>query len=354
MQGLTTVPGREGTTQVADVPAPVDAPGMVLVRPLEVGVCGTDREISEGLFGVAPDGEERLVLGHELLGRVEHDARDFARGDLVTATVRRSCGHCIPCAQGAPDSCDTGDYLERGITRLHGFAAELVAEAPEHLVPVPATLGRLGVLAEPASVCERGLRHVRAIGGRQPWGPRRALVVGTGAIGMLATYFLRMEGLDVWAADRTHDDHKERLVQACGARFVATDDAPLRDLAGEVGGFDVVLEAAGDAQVMLDALALLRRNGVACLLGIDGRPRDVTIDGRVLGVDAILENRAIFGSVNANRVDWSGAVAHLDGARARWQEALEAFVGLRVPLDAYADAFAYRGVKATLELEGRA
>src|SRR5918994_1136540 len=117
----------------------------------------------------------------------------------------------------------TGDYLERGITRLHGFAAELVAEAPEHLVPVPATLGRLGVLAEPASVCERGLRHVRAIGGRQPWGPRRA-----------------------------HDDHKERLVQACGARFVATDDAPLRDLAGEVGGFDVVLEAAGDAQVMLD------------------------------------------------------------------------------------------------------
>jgi glucose 1-dehydrogenase len=98
MQGLTTVPGREGATQVADVPAPVDAPGMVLVRPLEVGVCGTDREISEGLFGVAPDGEERLVLGHELLGRVEHDARDFARGDLVTATVRRSCGHCIPCA----------------------------------------------------------------------------------------------------------------------------------------------------------------------------------------------------------------------------------------------------------------
>ena len=138
--------------------------------------------------------------------------RDFARGDLVTATVRRSCGHCIPCAQGAPDSCDTGDYLERGITRLHGFAAELVAEAPEHLVPVPRTLGRLGVLAEPASVCERALRHVRAIGGRQPWGPRRALVIGTGAIGMLATYLLRMEGLDVWAADRAPDGLKERLV----------------------------------------------------------------------------------------------------------------------------------------------
>jgi glucose 1-dehydrogenase len=354
MQALVTVPGQAGATRVADVPEPSPTEGTVLVRPLEIGVCGTDREISEGLFGVVPDGEDQLVLGHEMLGRVERDAQGFARGDLVTATVRRSCGHCAPCAQGAPDSCDTGDYLERGITRLHGFAAELVAEAPEHLVPVPATLGRLGVLAEPASVCERGLRHVRAIGGRQPWGPRRALVIGTGAIGMLATYLLRMDGLEVWAAQLGQDAHKERLVQACGARFVASDATPLRDLAADVGGFDVVLEAAGDAQIMLDALALLRRNGVACLLGIDGRPRDVCIDGRVLGVDAILQNRAIFGSVNANRVDWSAAVARLDAARAHWPEALEAFVGLRVALDAYADAFAYRGVKATLELEGRA
>ena len=61
-----------------------------------------------------------------------------------------------------------------------------------------------------------------------------------------------------------------------------------------------------------------------------------------------------FGSVNANRVDWSAAVEHLDGARARWPEALEAFVGLRVPLDAFAEAFGFRGVKATLQLESDA
>jgi hypothetical protein len=103
---------------------------------------------------------------------------------------------------------------------------------------------------------------------------------------------------------------------------------------------------------MLDALGLLGRNGVACLLGIDGRARDVRIDGRVLAVDAILENRAIFGSVNANRIDWSAAVEHLDRARATWPDALEAFVGARVPLDAFADAFDHRGVKATLLLEG--
>src|SRR3954449_6358693 len=351
MQALVTDPQRPHSTRVAAVPEPRPRGAAVLVRPLEVGVCGTDREISEGLFGVAPDGEEALVLGHELLGAVARDGHGFARGDLVAATVRRSCERCPACAAGAPDACDTGDYRERGITRLHGFASELVAEAPEHLVAVPRALGRLGVLAEPASVAERGLRHVRAVGGRQPWGPRRALVLRTGAVGMLATYLLRMDGLDVWTASRSAGGDKARLVAACGARHVATSETALAALAADVGGFDVVLEAAGDAQLMLDALALLRRNGVACLLGIDGRPREIALDRRVLGVDAILGNRALFGSVNANRVDWTAAVEHLDRARERWPEALEAFVGLRVPLDGFADAFAFGGVKATLALE---
>src|SRR3954469_15017830 len=351
MQALVTDPQRPHSTRVAAVPEPRPRGDAVLVRPLEVGVCGTDREISEGLFGVAPDGEEALVLGHELLGAVARDGHGFAAGDLVAATVRRSCGQCAPCAAGAPDACDTGDSRERGITRLHGFAAELVAEAPEHLVAVPRGLGRLGVLAEPASVAERALRHVRAVGARQPWRPRRALVLGTGAIGMLATYLLRMDGLEVWTASRSAGGEKARLVAACGARHVATRETALAPLAAGVGGFDVVLEAAGDAQLMLDALGLLGRNGVACVLGIDGRPREVRIDGRELGVDAVLGNRALFGSVNANRTGCTAAVEHLDRARERWPDSLEAFVGLRAPLDGFADAFGFGGVKATLRLE---
>src|SRR4051794_36118177 len=169
MQALVTHPGAARSTRVEEVPAVEACQGELLLRTLEIGVCGTDREISEGLFGVAPDDERRLVLGHEFLGVVEEDGNGFSRGDLVSATVRRACGHCEACAAEAPDACLTGDYLERGITRLDGYAAELVAESPDHLVRVPASLGRLGVLAEPASICARGLRHARAIGERQPW-----------------------------------------------------------------------------------------------------------------------------------------------------------------------------------------
>jgi hypothetical protein len=87
---------------------------------------------------------------------------------------------------------------------------------------------------------------------------------------------------------------------------------------------------------------------VACLLGLDASERHVATDGRVLGVDTILGNRALIGSVNANRVDWVDAVDRLDRALGRWPEALEAFVGLRVPVDGFAEAFAFGGVKATL------
>jgi threonine dehydrogenase-like Zn-dependent dehydrogenase len=355
MQALVVRPGVPHATAVEAMPEPEPAGTEVLVRPVEVGVCGTDREISEGWFGVAPAGQETLILGHELLGRVERGGHGFARGDLVTATVRRSCGHCHACAEGAPDACETGDYAEHGITRLHGFAAELAVVPAEHLVAVPEALGRLGVLAEPASICARALRHVGAVGARQPWRPGRALVLGAGAIGMLCTCFLRLDGLEVWtAALEPAGSEKARLVEAAGARYAPAAATPPSALAAEVGGFDVVIVAAGSAQLSLDALGLLRRGGVACLLGIDGHDQTVHLHGPVIGVDAILGNRALIGSVNANVVDWHRAVEQLDAARRRWPDALDRFVGLRVPLDDYASAFAFGGVKATLALTSSA
>jgi threonine dehydrogenase-like Zn-dependent dehydrogenase len=343
VQALVTQPGHTHTARIEDVPAVEAREGEVLVRTLEVGVCGTDREISEGLFGIAPEGEPQLVLGHEALAVVERDGYGFTSGQLVTATVRRSCGHCIACAEDSPDSCLTGDYSERGITRLHGYARELVAEDPEQLVAIPKSLGRLGVLAEPTSICERALRHARTIGGRQPWQLQRALVIGAGAIGLLMTYLLRLADVEVWTASL---EPENELVEQSGARYASTQDSEL----SELGKFDLVIEAAGNAQLMAQTLGLLRRSGVACLLGIDPRDQTVELDGSVLGVDTILENRVLFGSVNAHRQDWLAAVDDLDRARERWPEALEQFVTLRVPLDRFPEAFEHRGGKATLVL----
>ncbi len=144
------------------------------------------------------------------------------------------------------------------------------------------------------------------------------------------------------------EDREGAPRRRCGASYVSAAETPAQTLSEAVGGFDVVMEATGDAQAMIDSVGLLGRNGVACLLGIDGRPRGVSVDGRVFGVDTVLQNRALVGSVNANHVDWRAAVEQLDRAHDRWPGALEAFVGLRAPVDRFEDAFAFRGVKATL------
>jgi glucose 1-dehydrogenase len=352
MQALITTPLEAGSTRTADVADPQRRDEGLLIRTLEVGVCGTDREIAAGEFGSPPPGETDLILGHELLGEVVEGGHGFAEGDLVTATVRRSCGHCAACGEGSPDACDTGEYTERGITALQGFASELVVEDPEHVVAVPPALGRLGVLAEPASICARGIRHATAIGDRQPWEPARALVIGAGAIGMLATYMLRLAGHEVWTVARSDpSSEKGRLVAAAGARYASTADAPLAALRDEAGGFDVVIEAAGNAELMVEAMSALRRNGVACLLGLDAHAHRVELDSTVLGRDFVIENRVLFGSVNAHRIDWTAAVRSLEAMQERWPEAMEQLVGLRVEPDRFSDAFGYRGVKATLRFD---
>jgi threonine dehydrogenase-like Zn-dependent dehydrogenase len=333
MRALVAEPGVPHSTRVDEI---AEWHGDVPVRVLEVGVCGTDREIAHGLFGVAPRAGEPLVLGHELLGVIAEDGRGFSAGELVTATVRRSCGRCLACCDGAPDSCLTGDYTERGITRLHGFATELVREDRNQLIVVPSRLARLGVLAEPTSICARALRHARTIGGRQPWQLERALVLGAGAIGLLTTYLLRDAGVETWVASL---EPEAPLAEAVGARYVHVDAL------AELGGFDLVVECVGNAQVMADALGLLRRSGVACLLGIDGREQHVSLDGRVLGVDMILENRVVFGSVNAHRQDW---LAGVDALTRIDPEALRGLIGPRVPLEEFGRALDHRGGKATL------
>jgi threonine dehydrogenase-like Zn-dependent dehydrogenase len=142
-------------------------------------------------------------------------------------------------------------------------------------------------------------------------------------------------------------------VEAVGATYVDSSQRPLAELVEADDGFDLIVEAAGDAQVMLDVLGLLRRDGVGCLLGVDGARRPVSIEGHVVGVDVVLQNRALIGSVNAHTRDWARAVELLDGTRSRWPDVLDGFVGLRVPVDRFEEAFAFDGVKATLDFSGR-
>ena len=103
MRAMTVIPGQPDSAELTELSDPEPRDGELLVEPLYLGVCGTDREILEGAHGEPPPGHERLVLGHELLGRV----RDT--GELVAGIVRRPDPvPCVCCAQGEWDMCRNG------------------------------------------------------------------------------------------------------------------------------------------------------------------------------------------------------------------------------------------------------
>ena len=151
----------------------ITEPDHVKVRVLEVGICGTDKEICSFEYGTPPEGSDYLVIGHEALGEVIEVGPAVNKvkvGDLVVPTVRRPCSHpeCNPCRAGYPDFCTTGDYTERGIKGVHGFMTEEVVDHERYLHVVPPELRDVAVLTEPLTIAEKAGNQVRHILDRLP------------------------------------------------------------------------------------------------------------------------------------------------------------------------------------------
>ena len=192
MKAITVVPGDPESLQLDEVADPEPGEGEVLLEMIVAGICGTDHEILEGDIGYPPSGRDRLVLGHEALGRVlaAPQGSDFAPGDLVAPIVRRPDPvPCPNCAAGEWDMCRNGRFTEAGIRGLDGYAAEKLSLPHEFVVQVSSDLGHFGVLVEPASVVAKAWEHVIHIGSRARWAANRVLVTGAGPIGLLAALF---------------------------------------------------------------------------------------------------------------------------------------------------------------------
>ncbi len=86
MRAVAVFPSSK-TIQIVDHPSPViERDTEVLLDVLDVGICGTDREIARFDYGTPPDGSPYLVLGHESLARVAAvgaAVTNLSVGDLV-------------------------------------------------------------------------------------------------------------------------------------------------------------------------------------------------------------------------------------------------------------------------------
>ncbi len=338
MRALTVRPHLKNSLEVCDLAEPVPEEGQLLVDGLAVGICGTDREIVEGSYGWAPSGRDRLVLGHESLGRVRQapPGRGFSAGDLVVGVVRRPDPvPCGACARGEFDMCRNGRYTERGIKEIDGYGSQVWCVETDYAVRLDARLERVGMLLEPASVVAKAWEQAERIGGRSWFEPERVLVTGAGPIGTLAALLGVQRGLEVHVLDRVTEGPKPSLIEGLGAIYHTEDAAEvMRSLVP-----DVVIEATGAAEVVFAAMSGNGRYGIVCLTGVSPVGRKLNIDASSINREIVLENDAVVGSVNANLRHYRQAAKALVQADLSW---LESLITRRVPLDRASEAFTAR------------
>jgi len=357
VRAIAVTPGVASSARLVEVAEPNLGPGQVLVRTLQVGICGTDAEINRGLIAEAPPGGDYLILGHESLGRVEalgQGVRGLALGDYVVATVRRPCPQdCLNCHNGESDMCLTGDFTERGIVGVHGFLSECYVEEPRYLVKVPLALKDVAVLLEPLSVVEKAVSQTFAIQGRLRWQPRTAVVVGVGAIGLLAVALLRLRGLDTHALARSaRGTPASQVAEAMGATYWSTREHPLDGLARELGNIDIVVEASGNAEAALQAMGIIGNNGILSLVGVYSPQSEQEVPVGRLVLDMVLGNRVVFGSVNANRRYFEMGLERMAEMESRWPGVLGRFLSRRLSLSDLPRALekASGGIKTVIEV----
>lgn len=365
MKAVAVTPATRSINLIDHAEPSLDSATGVKVRILDVGVCGTDKEIARFDYGTPPAGSQHLVIGHESLGEVVEvgaGVRSVSPGDLVAIMVRRPCARldCPACQAGRQDFCYTGEYTERGIKERHGFMTEFVTDDERFMVPLDQDLRSIGVLVEPLTIAEKALAQVWQVQQRLPWScaaPTRAdeagdaaasenqrgychtaLVLGAGPVGLLGAMRLLVEGFETFVYSKNPtDDPRVKLIESMGARYFAADQFTLEQVAAETDNIDLVYEAVGASKLAFDAMKVLGTNGVFVFTGVPGRRAPVEVDTDLIMRSLVLKNQMFFGTVNAGRDDFTSAVANLKRFRERWGASVEGLISNRFPPEAHRD-----------------
>lgn len=370
MKAVGVTPNRK-EVGILEHPAPdLERDDQVRIRTIDVGICGTDREICTFVYGTPPAGSDYLVLGHEALGEVVElgsEVENLKVGDLVVPSVRRPCTNpsCVPCQHDLQDFCSTGTYVERGIKECHGFMTESFVERERFLTIVPPELRDVAVLMEPLTIAEKGLTQALAVQKRLPWilheengqptgQGLNAVVLGAGPIGILGAMKMKAAGFNTFVYSRSKAPNpKAEIVESIGAQYISSLEVPFTELPNIVGSIDLVYEGIGVSRVAFDVLSVLGLNGVYIYTGIPAPGDPILIDADNLMRNIVLKNQAIVGTVNADDASFKAAIKDLAYFKQHWPEAIEAVISKRYKVDSCRELLLDRatGIKNVISFE---
>ncbi|MCD6047841.1 MAG: gcd [Gammaproteobacteria bacterium] len=356
MKAIAVFPKERRVTLIDNHPEPqITSPNQVKLKIIEVGICGTDREICSFAYGTPPEGSDYLVLGHESLGQVIEvgaGVTKFKPGDLVVTMVRRPCDHsdCIACRSGRQDFCYTGDYKERGIKGLHGFMTEFVVDEECYMLPAPQALLPIAVLTEPLTIAEKAMSQVCPIASRFPWtnsaqgqganigklaNYNRAAILGAGPVGLLGAMVFVNAGFNtfVYSLEAENSPHAN-IAKTIGTHYVSAQDKTIPEFAAMLGNVDYVFEATGGAKISFEMVDVLGINGIFAFTGVSRA--DVVASEPVGDImrNLVLKNQALVGTVNAAKADYQKAIDDLGDFLAKWPALMQTLI-VRFPMEQY-------------------
>jgi L-iditol 2-dehydrogenase len=248
--------------QLDELPFPDPSPKTIVIRPLAVGIDGTDAHVLAGEFpAVVP-----IVPGHEIAGivdRIGKDVKNLHEGDLVCIEPHEYCGICRYCRTGREHLCV--DKKAFGF-HLNGGLAEAMLVPERVAYPVPNGLGpEIGCLAEPVSCCIHAMDRLHPVSGLG------VIIFGAGTAGCILIKLAQLAGLTPIVAVELQDDRRE-MARLFGAdevldpKLEGWKDRALTTTGGE--GFDFLIDAVGSTSIINDALTMTARGARILVFGV--------------------------------------------------------------------------------------
>ena len=269
MKALVKTKKGPGNLELRDVPVPQVGAGEVLLKVLAAGVCGTDLHVRDDTFPYWPP----VILGHEFCGRVEKLGEGVtlvAVGDRVVGEPHtRACGHCPLCRTGNIQICPSKRSPGWGID---GAMAEYLV-MPQHLLhKIPDSISDAagGAIEPTANAVHDVLERAGVEAGDF------VVVVGPGPIGLLAAMTARAAGAREVVVLGTSSDEAMRLPKARSLGFAHAINVQKQDAAELVAertggtGADLVVECSGSQAGIASTVALVRKKGRICAIGLPG------------------------------------------------------------------------------------
>ena len=286
-----------GKMEIREYPFPAIDQDSAIIKVEMCGVCGTDKHIHQGdSTQIRGKSLFPMINGHEIIGTIveigenaartmEADCQELDTGDRVAVAVEVNCGECWYCKNHYDNTTCANQVMAYGVhpaidapPHLRGGFAEYMYVFPNSvLFKIPADMPTdTAVFVEEMAVAysslSRATQPYPAI--KEGFGPGdSAVILGNGPLGILHGIMARIHGGGLTVATDLADYRLDFAKQFYADSVINAAKTSSRermenvlDLTGGLGP-DLVIEAAGEPAVFIEALEMVRKGGTVIEVG---------------------------------------------------------------------------------------